>query len=137
MAKTPISTEFGAFAEALRDSEAIARNPDAMKWFQKRYKFEIAFFCISMNDLGLTGGEATVIEAGPDACDLCSVDLVDGGFFVDGATDTGWAHMCVNCFAGQGKGIGWGVGQLYRVQIAPDRSRHRWVCIAGGNTLPE
>jgi hypothetical protein len=135
--KPPIETEFGSFAEALRDSEAIARNPDAMQWFLNRYKFEIFFFCISMNDLGLTGGETAVIIDGPQVCDLCASNLMDGGFFIDGAIENGWANMCTGCFAKHGKGFGWGIGQFYRVQVAPDGKSHRWVCIAGGNNYPE
>lgn len=137
MPKEPIASEFGAFAEAMRDSEAIARSPEAMTWFQKRFKFESLFFCISMNDLGLTGGEMTVIEDGPDTCDFCDADLAEGGFFIDGATDSGWANMCAGCYAKHGKGIGWGVGQFYRLQVSSDRSRRRWVCIAGGNPVPQ
>ncbi len=136
MTRVPIATEFGQFAEALKNSESIARDPVAMEKFRKHFKFEIFFFCISLNDLGFTGGECAVMEDAPDSCDLCASNLVDGGFFIDGATNNGWANMCAQCFAGHGKGIGWGVGQLYRVQVSPDGHFHRWICIAGGNTLP-
>lgn len=102
-----------------------------------RYKFEIFFFCISMNDLGLTGGDATVIEGGPDVRDLCSSDLVEGASsltVLDG-NRVGEHVLWMFCETWQRHWLG--VGQFYRVQVAPDRSSHRWVCIAGGNTIPK
>lgn len=45
--------------------------------------------------------------------------------------------MCMSCEAQHGVGIGWGVGQLYRIERPIDGGEARWFCIAGGNPDPE
>lgn len=135
--KERVSSAFGEFAEALQDSEAISRDPERRREFLDRYKFDISYFAISLNDLLITGGEGALHPGGAVICDLCGNKLLDSGFFIDGATKDGtWANMCPKCFASNGSGIGWGVGQFYRAQITADRQSTRWMMIAGGNPFP-
>lgn len=136
--RKPVLSAFGEFAEALQDSEAIARDPERKAAFLDKYKFEIFYFVISLNDIMVTGGQCDVYAGDPESCDLCSADLFSIGFFVDGATKNGgWANMCPGCLAKHGRGIGWGIGQFYRVQRTSDGEKTRWVMIAGGNPFPE
>jgi hypothetical protein len=51
-------------------------------------------------------------------CHLCGCALDQRGMFVDGwlRDHRETANMCALCFAASGKGLGWGVGQLYARQ---------------------
>ena len=136
--RKPVPSAFGEFAEALQDSEAIARDPERRAAFIEKYKIDLLYFAISLNDLMVTGGQCDIYAGDPESCDLCGTGLIEQGFFVDGVTKDGaWANMCSGCVAKDGRGIGWGVGQLYRAQITPDAEMTRWVMIAGGNVFPE
>ena len=136
--RKPVLSAFGEFAEALQDSEAIARDPERKAQFLEKYKFDIFYFAISLNDIMVTGGQSAIYPGEPENCDLCGTNLLDSGFFVDGVTHDGsWANMCPGCMAKHGRGIGWGIGQFYRVQIDPGTQMTRWIVIAGGNPFPE
>ena len=64
----------------------------------------------------------------PDRCDLCQADLSMHRFFVDGVVvdRTYWAFMCEQCFELHGKGVGWGLGQLYFQESAGS-----WLLVGG------
>ena len=50
----------------------------------------------------------------PRQCDICSTDLEEQDYFVDGATMLGpWGIMCPACHISQGRGFGLGKGQSY------------------------
>ena len=57
---------------------------------------------------------------GIKSCHLCGCSLEAKGLFVDGSlrTNKGTANMCAKCFYQDGKGLGWGVGQLYARQAS-------------------
>lgn len=57
----------------------------------------------------------TYFSPSPDICDLCRRSLSEEKYMIDGGVkgERGWACMCSACFAVKGRGIGWGVGQLY------------------------
>jgi hypothetical protein len=53
----------------------------------------------------------------PEACDLCARQFSTQLYMIDGAMTQPkgyWACMCEDCFASNGRGLGIGVGQLYR-----------------------
>ena len=64
----------------------------------------------------------------PPKCDLCSKNLLEEKFYIDGATknDGPWANMCSNCFDKHGAGIASGKGQLY-MQV----KKGSWLLVAG------
>lgn len=74
----------------------------------------------------------------PDHCDLCGCNLSETTpAFVDGkAGPRGWANMCAQCFMRDGKGIGWGIGQLY-AQVRGRRGTLQWRLIGGGDPSGE
>lgn len=126
----PFETDFPSFFRDLPLAGLIARDDAKKRAFRERYRRELAFVALHMNDLGVTGGEASLHPDPPEACDLCNEGKF--GFFIDGETANGaWANMCPRCFMQVGRGIGWGVGQLYR-----DRGEGRWQCVAGGPPEP-
>jgi hypothetical protein len=91
-----------------------------------------------MNELRIAGGEPSRSMSAPDHCDLCGVLLKTNGLHVDGQIKDGrWSSMCLSCFAHHGVGLGWGVGQLYRLFGNDDEGEPVWRCIAGGNPEPE
>ena len=50
----------------------------------------------------------------PNQCDICSTNMQDESYFVDGRTTRGpWALMCPSCHRQQGVGLGTGHGQQY------------------------
>jgi hypothetical protein len=63
-----------------------------------------------------------------DECDGCGAALREDEYFVDGAlkNQPGWACLCPRCFDQHGKGIGWGVGQLYR-----NEGKDSWLLVGG------
>lgn len=51
-----------------------------------------------------------------NGCEICSANLKNLQFFVDGKTSNGyWAVMCPKCFMTIGVGLGIGRGQAYDV----------------------
>jgi hypothetical protein len=52
----------------------------------------------------------------PKKCDICGALIRD--HFVDGATEPDgiWGCMCRVCFVNHGKGLGAGLGQLYKLE---------------------
>ena len=64
----------------------------------------------------------------PDTCGCCNEPFAGQTYMVDGALkgSIAWANMCAVCFYREGKGIGWGEGQLYLRQ--DDGS---WLLVAG------
>lgn len=65
----------------------------------------------------------------PETCYLCGKDFESEKFIVDGAIKSGggaWCFMCEQCFEEKGKGIGWGIGQLYKKE-----SDKQWLQVAG------
>lgn len=69
----------------------------------------------------------TYFSPPPDACDLCRRSLANEKYMIDGGVKgVGyWACICSACFATKGRGIGWGVGQLYL------REPKGWLEVAG------
>lgn len=63
-------------------------------------------------------------------CDICGTDFTGPDKqteFVDGVTKWGpWANMCMSCHSRDGRGIGPGKGQHYKIQ--PDG---RWLKVGG------
>ncbi len=63
-----------------------------------------------------------MFSEGAEHCDICRRKLLDCGLYVDGHVKDSplWASMCIPCFRTTGRGIGWGVGQLYAKQQNDD-----------------
>lgn len=63
----------------------------------------------------------------PDECDLCRKSLLGEKFMIDGGVRGAsyWACMCSSCYLRKGRGIAWGVGQLYLWD------KHGWLAVAG------
>lgn len=63
----------------------------------------------------------------PEHCDLCRRSLHEETYMIDGGVKdvSGWACMCSKCFQTKGRGIGWGIGQLYL------RDNQGWLEVGG------
>lgn len=57
----------------------------------------------------------TYFSPPPDICDFCRRSFANEKYMIDGSVKGAryWACMCSECFSTNGKGIGWGIGQLY------------------------
>ena len=123
----------------ISELEVMQATPDdraAKAKFLRRFRSELVLMSFWMNQLAVTGGQMEIAASPPGKCDLCGCGLEDKGLFIDGqVTDGRWSFMCMVCFDKSGVGIGWGVGQLYRL-MPPDADGERaWASIAGGNPL--
>lgn len=117
------------FVRELQNKGMLEGDADLRNQFRDRFHIELAIVALMLNDIGVTGGECSMNPSPPESCDLCQTRLNKCVYFVDGQTRSGaWANMCNRCYAQNGAGIGWGVGQLYR-----NRGEYGWQCIAGGN----
>ncbi len=129
MSKDRWNLQFKEFIEKLQFAVAIHRDPVGRRQFCTRFAKELAFVSLYLDTLDVTGGDAPFHFDPPQHYDFCDAAIEKHGFFVDGETKDGpWANMCPNCYADRGVGIGWGLGQLYR--LGPSGT---WRCIAGGN----
>lgn len=124
--------DFTGLAKALLDSETMidfARRGAALTPFRA----ELALLMISLHRAEIIGANDRPVDPALQ-CDACKAALLEGGLYVDGAVlGAGgmWASMCMRCFLEQGKGLGWGIGQLY------ENDGLGWQCIAGGNPRPK
>ena len=108
-------TDFHQFIEQLQLAAVIRRSAEQRRRFCAQFAKELAFVALYLDALDVTGGDAPLHPDPPLHCDLCNVLISKQGFFVDGGTKDGSAaDMCPHCYAEQGIGIGWGIGQLYR-----------------------
>lgn len=99
----------------------------------RRFPSHFVMMTFWLNCLKVTGGEPIEAAGPPDECDHCGTDLKTSGLFIDGMTKGGpWSFMCTPCFAQHGAGIGWGLGQLFRLSGETEDGDPRWICIAGG-----
>jgi hypothetical protein len=91
---------------------------------------ELKAYFHSHMDMNKAIAESNIYAGAPEYCDLCSGSFINDGFLVDGALkgQAGWACMCINCFGKYGKGLDWGVGQLYQNQ-----GKLAWLQVAGFN----
>lgn len=106
--------------------------------FLDEFRSEFVLISYWLNRLKVTGTELSEVAQAPKVCDLCSVELAQNGLFIDGQIRDGrWSYMCMSCAAEHDVGIGWGVGQPYRLEDRQDENKARWLCIAGGNPEPE
>ena len=124
---------FAQFSVALETASRQSHDHKARRAFLERHRAELVLFSFWMNELGIIGGQQTVALTPPKNCEQCGTALAENGLFIDGEARTGaWSYMCMPCYTEIGRGIGWGVGQLYRLQqTAGDEPI--WVCIAGGD----
>ena len=122
--------------------------------FANTYRGELFCTAMLLNNIGVIAlGDPH--PSPPKACDLCGTPWGDDAFFIDGQTTrTGpmtvhytvigneqvheherkskmWADMCIDCYLREGRGLGWGIGQLYRRVETDDGTN--WHLIAGGN----
>jgi len=126
--------QFVTLLEQIHDTDSDAQRRQLLERFQS----ETVLLAYWLNRLRVTGTELSTAAGAPDHCDLCSADLRKNGLFIDGQTRAGeWAYMCMPCSGQHGSGIGWGVGQLYRLDHPRDGGEARWLCIAGGNPDPD
>lgn len=125
------------FLEALEAAQKNARDHEQRRRFLEMFKSEIILLSFWLHELRIAGGEPTYEISPPERCNLCGVDLAINGLHVDGEIADGrWSHMCMACFARHGVGVGWGVGQLYRLVGNEAEGEPVWRCIAGGNPEP-
>ena len=63
-----------------------------------------------------------------EQCDICQCYFRDQQYLVDCELKDkpGWCYMCGSCFSKHGKGIGYGVGQLYMRQ-----PNGKWLKVGG------
>ena len=106
--------------------------------FLETFRPESVLLSTWLNELKITGGRPEIAIDPPSNCDLCGTDLSTNALFIDGQIkDSRWSFMCLPCFGEHGTGIGWGVGQLFKLVGENEDGDPRWVCIAGGNLEPE
>lgn len=119
--------DFQGLGEALCEPDNI-RDRERRIAMQERYRAEIAMLLIGMSNAGITGRTDRPIDPAAE-CDFCRLNLKSDALYVDGSVQNGggaWANMCMTCYLERGRGIGWGVGQLYR------HDGIGWQCIGGG-----
>ncbi|TOO92131.1 hypothetical protein [Vibrio parahaemolyticus] len=96
----------------------------------KKIKPEVQSYFYSHINEQKAKNESELFADPPISFDLCGTELEHEKYFVDGSLRNQrlWAFMCSDCFSTQGKGVGWGVGQLYR-----NEGKNRWLLVAGFN----
>lgn len=121
--------DYDGLAAALMNKGNLAN--DKRLRMLETYRREIATLMIGLRRAEVVGQNDRPLTAA-ETCDLCEAIVEEVGFYVDGriAGSNSWANMCLPCFLKEGKGIGWGVGQLY------GRDEVDWQCIAGGPPEP-
>jgi hypothetical protein len=128
MEKDVWDCDLQVFVNDLQAAGQIARNPQRRRDFIAKFRREIALVSLYLNELSVTGGSNELHPDPPASCDFCNRPTASFGFFVDGQTTDGlWANMCPHCYPIKGAGIGWGIGQLYKM-----RANNIWQCVAGG-----
>jgi hypothetical protein len=80
-----------------------------------------------ISDVALGGSVGSYFHGASATCDICKCILLDEKYMIDGALShhDGWACMCPECFETEGKGVAWGVGQLYLNEDG------RWLLVGG------
>ena len=120
--------------------EAIQKtsSDDIRHAFLEKHRMEIVLLSRWLNALKVTGGQAVIFHDPPTHCDQCGIDLSDNGFFVDGRIQKSilWSFMCLPCFSEKGAGVGYGVGQLFKISEPDENGDNHWFCIAGGDPDP-
>lgn len=66
-------------------------------------------------------------NSAPKCCDLCSKLFENEKYLIDCQMKqkSSWAYMCEDCFSFNGKGIDWGMGQLYM------NTKEGWLLVGG------
>ena len=143
--------ELHDFVDQLLAFQTPDHGSDAKRTFLAEHSNALFVVAMTLHNVGVIGGGEEHPDP-PNSCDLCSKAFGDDAFFVDGQTGrmqsvqytdpaTGlmasaahgsWADMCVDCYGREGRGIGWGIGQLYR-KVLDDSGSPRWLLIAGGD----
>jgi len=69
----------------------------------------------------------SIMTSPPELCNICGCAFNEEKYLIDGAVkkNGSWAFMCPDCFSQYGKGIGWGIGQLYLKRSSD------WLMVAG------
>ncbi|WP_308917252.1 hypothetical protein [Jannaschia sp. LMIT008] len=119
--------------------------------FAEAYRQELFATAMTLHNVGVIAlGDAH--SNPPERCDLCGSFWNDDAFFIDGQTSristikrinpvsgtetyeeaNTWADMCVDCYLREGRGLGWGIGQLYR-RVLRSEDEAAWHLIAGGD----
>lgn len=74
-----------------------------------------------------TAKKRNIYDSGPECCDLCHKIFKNEKYLIDCQIKniSTWAYMCEECFSSEGKGIGWGTGQLYM------NTKDGWLLVGG------
>jgi len=127
----PVSQlDYNGLGAALMDKINFTDGPRGQ--MLEKFKHEIVNLMIGLRRAQVIGWNGRPVDPA-ETCDLCSYPVEQAGLYVDGAIKKGggmWANMCLPCFLEKGRGVGWGVGQVYR------HDGIGWQCIAGGSPEP-
>ncbi|MCP4122775.1 MAG: hypothetical protein GY751_13565 [Bacteroidetes bacterium] len=125
------------FLAELEKAQAMPEDQETRALFARRFRSELVLLSFWLNQMKVTGGDLHIAAAPPENCDLCGTNLAVSGLFIDGQVIDGrWSFMCMPCYDNQGIGIGWGIGQLYRLMPENDEGLRNWVAIAGSDPVP-
>lgn len=122
--------DYAGLGAALADKANFADGPRGK--MLDTFKYEIATLMIGLRRAQVVGTNDRPCDVA-EKCDLCRIPVEQSGLYVDGSVKHFggmWANMCFPCFLERGRGLGWGVGQLYR------HDGIGWQCIAGGMPNP-
>lgn len=125
------------FIAALETAQSSPEDRAGRLRFCREFRSELVLLGYWLNRMKVTGCDLQIAADPPETCDLCSVNLTNAALFVDGQIADGrWSFMCMTCYGTHGVGIGWGVGQLYRLMPENETGERNWVSIAGGDPNP-
>jgi hypothetical protein len=123
-----------AFAEFLRALDRGTSDEHAAERFKRGFARSAAPLCDALFRVGIIAPTQTYAGV-PDECDFCHRPIADSPWFVDGEGPGGaWGNYCHKCFLASGRGLGWGIGQLFsRVTYGGEV---QFVCVAGDRPIP-
>lgn len=130
-------SELHSFIDQLTAFQTPDRGSPQKSAFLMEHRIELFVTLFTLHNIGAIGLGPEHPDP-PSNCDLCGDPLLGKAVFIDGQTQrdgntqfSPWANMCADCYMREGRGIGWGVGQLYRGVVTD--GQESWFLLGGGD----